>query len=916
MKQLYSTLTDAELQQICQIIGAKRIKAQFQKNPKEFAKIRHGFRPASLPDEETITLVLRHKYDPFIVHYLEGFIEHWLQEISACCEEEESKGASSVEALIEVLSRSLFVEQIDLYFKIAGKEATPDFISAVKIAVQLRRAESERQKVVPQTDPEDAHLIADLQERVGNLESELIEKDELLSDAEKSHETATRGLHQLQQQLQELQEEHSAAVTHCIELENELEQYQKLAKHVDDEPEETMDDEYPYTSLCQVYINSAGKLALYRLADIEQGQLTKFMRVEGIPAFFGNREKLFWREGPDEVGTIGVWQWNAVPNRSDPSTDYVTTRYISRRQAIEIIELPNCHSYADIAEYLVNQAIPRINDRKLFFSTTAVEGRMVGLLCNPDDFDITNEFMRLKESVFLLPQFAMSISNTVLLAGHRFCRYMTLGLPVSVYRVRQPMTIVRDIILSRATKSVFRMQGLTNKEIQHCQAFLKETPVDSILQEISQACECSLDEAQVFVDEFISHADSYLTKSDVDVATLSEAISRNAVFVEQCKQLLTDEWNMDNAEKQRQAQRLLDDMTAKSLCIQKETTAVELRKNELAAELELIQREIAAHEDLATEVEKLVAERISAARTNAAAFISEMAFAHPNYTDPLKASSAMTDRDTATGRFITMYPVAANTCHKAIDDVEDFINELAVNLHISGYKKQYAEAYAQVLAFCIDNHYPIICAHNADKIAANIAAMFSIGEILVATVPVSTADCYSICHEIDNVQKYSDAPLVVLMNGVFDGFTINVFSQVMQLFGSWRKNVVLLLSTEGVDSATVPSAVWERSMYIDGDNGLVDAQTESLHAYALNSMPCNSVQADTIHQKRKSLKKFTGIVSNSALLVYAKYLAFADESLDDDITLQKQLLQYGSSIRRSVEIEEILKGLGIDMATE
>ena len=53
-----------------------------------------------------------------------------------------------------------------------------------------------------------------------------------------------------------------------------------------------------------------------------------------------------------------------------------------------------------------------------------------------------------------------------------------------------------------------------------------------------------------------------------------------------------------------------------------------------------------------------------------------------------------------------------------------------------------------------------------------------------------------------------------------------------------------------------------------------------------------------LYQKRKSLKKFTGIVSNSALLVYAKYLAFADESLDDDITLDRyaamQLLDWCS----------------------
>lgn len=97
-----------------------------------------------------------------------------------------------------------------------------------------------------------------------------------------------------------------------------------------------------------------GKTALHRLADIEQGELIKFVRPDGLPPRFANRDKLYWKDGPNEVGTIGVWQWNAIPKPADPSSDYVLTYFDQDRQAIEIVEFDDCSSLEDVAEKLTN----------------------------------------------------------------------------------------------------------------------------------------------------------------------------------------------------------------------------------------------------------------------------------------------------------------------------------------------------------------------------------------------------------------------------------------------------------------------------------------------------------------------------------------------------------------------------------
>ena len=50
--------------------------------------------------------------------------------------------------------------------------------------------------------------------------------------------------------------------------------------------------------------------------------------------------------GPDE---FGVWQWNAVENKTTPGKDYVTTTYVQNASFIEVIEFSDCHSYEDLA---------------------------------------------------------------------------------------------------------------------------------------------------------------------------------------------------------------------------------------------------------------------------------------------------------------------------------------------------------------------------------------------------------------------------------------------------------------------------------------------------------------------------------------------------------------------------------------
>ena len=910
-----STFTKEELQQICQIIGPKVIKSQFQKNPKEFAKIRPGFRATSLSDDEALSLVLRNSNNRFIADLVHTAVEHWLSEIDSCRQEAQAQGATPEEALVRVLSKSLFDNNVPLYFAISEEERSPEFISVVQAAVNLQLQLDHQPVVAEQTSSEEpTHQPTDnLQEQITALEHELSASQEQLRTVTAERAKATEEIDELKQAVTDAETRYSAMVSRESDLQAELAHYHKMERYADTEPEYTPTEEYPYVSLCQVYINSMGNLALYRLADIEHGELIKFVRPEGRPSHFENREKLFWKDGPDEVGAIGVWQWNAIANRSDPSNDYVLTHFDQDRQAIEIVEFDDCSSLEDVAEKLTNQNIPTVEGRKLLIIGKITQGFLTGLLCNTKDFVVADDTMRLRSSILSLPQFEITLSDTIILAGRRFYRHTALGLPVGIYRIRHPLSIVREIILSRATSASLRMQGLSKKEAQHCQGFLKEMPIDSLIQEVADTCDCSPEEANEYVSQFIAQADSYLGDADLDIGTLSAAITRSTSLVERCKQLLTAEWEEENAEKRSAAQAQLDEVQAQVAAAQSSLSAMEDKKASALTEIDQLHQTIKAQEELAADVELRVAERINAARKNAAAFLTDMAFMYPH--DMGTEKNTTQSMPTTESNFLVARRGASIKENYQISDSDDFFDELADNLNRVGYSKRSVNDYTQTIMFCIDNRMPLVCGHNAEVIADCIAAMFGTDGAYTATVPLATGDSCPICESINQQLALRDTPMVVLLNGVFDGYSNNAFSQIMQYSAVWGEKVILLIAIEGNDPASLPCALWNKTMFVDGDIGIDHLQSKELHAHCTDSIFGTDYSADIIHDKLKSINMFTGVISKTALLNIAKYLVFTDGSVEKDEMLQRQILRYGWSARQSDKIIEILNNMGIDAST-
>ena len=72
-----------------------------------------------------------------------------------------------------------------------------------------------------------------------------------------------------------------------------------------------MNDRVEYTSLCSVWTDSYDKIWLSRLADLKNGKLDFPIIDEDLPKVFGNRDRLYYTNGPSRDGTVGIWKWSA-----------------------------------------------------------------------------------------------------------------------------------------------------------------------------------------------------------------------------------------------------------------------------------------------------------------------------------------------------------------------------------------------------------------------------------------------------------------------------------------------------------------------------------------------------------------------------------------------------------------------------
>lgn len=900
-----SELSNDEIKYICERMNFKDVRYYLQMHPKEFNKIKPGFTVKKMTVDETISFLIKYANKPFIQFVIQSAVKQWLSEIKDYRDSLEHDGFTAGEALLKTLPDCVFCDKIELYFKLTKQEYTDDYIKLIIDALSLVKKTSDavlKEHHIEIQNAEIERLNADIQ----TIRKQLTKEKEHAEALKLAFDDVNKQLKNNQGLLSDTTNKLHIAESTISSLQHEFESYQSLERYVGSEVSQPLISNYQYTSIGQIQYDYNEQRWIYRLANItEDGLIVPFIADETIPHYFSNRDRLYWRNGPTADHAIGIWNWNARPRDTDPDKDYVETDFCNSIQLTQVVQLSDCKSLDDVVSLLKSGISIQFDCTKLLF-VYKVDSILNGLLCSSTDFECTNDKNFLKSTVYTLPQYRIKLSDVIELAGIKIYKYVSFGIPLSIFQVCDPYEAVKSLIISRFTNTNLREYGLSKKEVQHCRNYLMDVPTQTIIQELTLAYNCSNKTAQEYINGFISLADKYLSASDIDTAIISRAIQGNAELLDLCKQQLTDEWKVENEKQLDEAETKLNDILSSIESKQSEINQLKVDRDKLSAEMKQLQATLSQREQLASDVETKISMQIEKAKQNAADFISKMAF--------VSTPSSSVVNGTQSSTKLSVFNSHIDCVEDGdIDDIETFEDELSENLTRAGYDDDQSIEISQAISFGIFEKCPLAISENAKLIAQCLAAVLNGGTVSEVFVPIQGINIEELSTAInDNISKTSTT--VCLIHGIFDSYSINLFNALSNIMQNWD-DIIILLSFEGIPSKMLMPGVWNHAIFIDGDSGFEKNGVEPLHSFTIHDcfdFHKRDIDAKKYKEAKRTIKLFMKILSHTQIGMYSRYLSLYNISLNDSDLILLQLI----AVARSIGDTEHLKELFHENGTE
>lgn len=697
MTNYIDLLTDDELRYICEKISGKVLRDLYQKNGSTFSKLKRGFRPGSLSDEDAYNFACMNKNAPFVADFLNHVVDTWFKEIRDAKETAVKDGMTESIAIIETLANSYFDERPVLYFKLLEMEPPIDDEDLLYHAVKVA---SERNHLSSLTN-DTVGIDGKLEELKHTFEVEAQEKQEeyesALETAKKETETAQANAEKYRIKLEGVESSKTS-------LEEELKAYRELAAHADEEAEMKPTQGFHYASLCVVYRDDFGRDRLLRVADIDRGEFSDHL-IDSAPEY----TRLYSHDGPSDDGAIGVWDWRIIPNRTDPSKDYIESSYNDNILPVEVVAIKECSSVDEVIKVLRRGFSVDLRTERILFSVLD-GGKYEGVYCDSKVLDYKSGIAILKEDVLKLPVYTFYRIDTLLLEKATVLVRTNLGLPQRLARVKEPMDIVRSCIISKVTWPVSQQKGFVRSEYQQIRAFLTELQTSDLYEEISRKCDCTSDEAVEYVTAFMNRADKIVVGDTVENDVMVQIIKNDPVAYASCMNALRQTWEKENASIVAEARASLEAIRTE---VEKSRKEVEMKAHELAE----IQTKIAENnldldrqKDLAEDVKRLVLQKIDDAKKHAAEFIANSAITQAVTNVPVISSPV---RDDIPKESITLFKA-----HEAIGSEDPDINDnygqllqtIQFELCEAGVEDEYTGSLAALLYGAYVRRIPILLA--------------------------------------------------------------------------------------------------------------------------------------------------------------------------------------------------------------
>ena len=140
----FSLLNDEEYSRICAAIPHGIVVGYFKKNPKEFSKIRPGFRATAVKSDDAVKLMVKCLQNRFVSSFVERIANDWIAEISIAITDYQKEGEAEISACIHALSQSYFADNTSAYFKLNDKDYSDKEITLIRDTIKLLKNYDEK----------------------------------------------------------------------------------------------------------------------------------------------------------------------------------------------------------------------------------------------------------------------------------------------------------------------------------------------------------------------------------------------------------------------------------------------------------------------------------------------------------------------------------------------------------------------------------------------------------------------------------------------------------------------------------------------------------------------------------------------------------------------------------------------------
>lgn len=876
MKRI-NDLDSKDIDYLIDQIPFKALKGWYQHHPNEFAKLIKGFRPDSVSEEIAYSTAKKNKSRDFIAKFVDECTKKWLEEIKEYRDELEKKGYSPASALFDALPKSRFCDNIALYFLLSDDELSENEISELTSAINKYAVKSA-------VDEDNDNLLS-YKEKINELAEENKKLNLKVDSCEKE-------INQYKSEIEDIQILYKAEQQKNSELSVELDKIENLSMYADSEEStgEEFQEEYPFMSVCKVYTDPyTEKKWLSRLADIEDGTVTRFIKDENKAPNFENRDKLYLQDYSLEDGMIGVWKWNAIPNMNNPESDYVTTKFCSNIHVIEVIEDDIARDSDELIKRLLEGVNSNLRCEKRLFAYKGQDDEYIGVLCRDKDIEYSNGQIKLKKDAIIVPKYVFSAESIINCGGCSFFRRTSMGTPQDICRTKNPVEFAREMLLQRLSIANLKDKGLSRKEAQTFQQIIKDVNNTSFYADFAKGYACTQADAEKYVSELIDSVDKYMEGQDLDTEIISRVLENSETFARKAEFLIKEDWERAN-------QSLIKEGTEKL-----ENLKMQIKeKNDALSKIEdrcaNFQKELDEREQIVKKAEEGLKRRTESLQETLGDYISSSTFLSALQFGNNKVSALSSGDEII---------ISENKSDTTVDgenivDTEIFVEELAQNLINIGYSVDGAIGMARIIAFCIANRMPIICKYNGEKIACCIEAMFGESNVKICNVPIGCSNIKS----ISDLMQANDDTHVVYVTGMFDGYSSNLFFSGVTTNSKWRKNALLLISLEGVDINALSPDVFTRAMYIDGSIFLEDINKSELTSFGAEPKFEDLIDVDNIDMK--AVGELRGIVTNQSIINYAKYMSAYHIEFSEAAEILLQLLVVAQLNNSNEKLEKLI----------